>query len=87
MTTRKKNKLEPKKAAKKTREPKAQANKAEQSPAVCSVNDCVKTVPQSTKQFFSELLAIYGNKYYILLLGAAVGFTAGIVVDHLFIKG
>jgi hypothetical protein len=87
MVTRKKSKSEPKRVAKKVREPKVRANKAEQSPAACAVSDCVKAAPQDAKQFFSELLAIYGNKYYILLLGAAVGFTAGIVVDHLFIKG
>lgn len=86
MATRKKSKLQPKKVAKKTREPKAQASKTEQSGA-CSFSDCVKTAPQSAGEFFSSLLSIYGNKYYILLLGAAVGFTAGIVVDHLFIKG
>lgn len=87
MVTRKKSKSEPKKVAKKTRASKAQASKTEQSPAACSLSDCVKTAPQGAREFFSELLAIYGNKYYILLLGAAVGFAAGVVVDHLFIKG
>lgn len=85
MATRKKSKSEPKKVAKKVREPKVQASKTQQAVS-CSISDCVKKTPQNTKEFFSELLAIYGNKYYILLLGAAVGFTAGVVVDHLFIK-
>jgi len=87
MVTRKKSKSEPKKVAKKVREPKVRANKAEQSSAACAVSDCVKAAPQGAKELFSELLAIYGNKYYILLLGAAVGFAAGVVIDHLFIKG
>lgn len=86
MTTRKKSKSEPKKVAKKTSEPKAQASKTKQSPAACSISHCVKTAPQSAGEFFSELLAIYGNKYYILLLGATIGFAVGMTVDHLLIK-
>jgi hypothetical protein len=87
MVTRKKSKPETQKAPKKARAAKAPATKPEQAPISNADTRCVSSCPQDAKQFFSKLLAIYGNKYYILLAGASVGFMIGVVVDHLLIKG
>jgi hypothetical protein len=86
MATRKKSKSESTKTPKKARAPKAKTEKTEQPQPLEVASSCESSCPQDTKQFFSKLLAIYGNKYYILLLGTSLGFVAGVVIDHLFIK-
>lgn len=77
MVTKKKSKPEPQKTAKKARPSKAPATGA----------SCAATCQQNAKQLFSKLLSVRGNKHYTLLLCASVGFVAGVVVDHLLIKG
>lgn len=77
MATRKKSNTRGKKST-----ARSKAKNEGVAPTLCAGN-CA----QNAKEFFSKLLSIYGNKHYILLLGASVGFVAGVAVDHLFIKG
>jgi hypothetical protein len=87
MATRKKSKPETQKAPKKARASKTAMPKSEQASVLSTDTSCMSSCPQDTKELLSKLLAIYGSKYYILLAGASVGFTIGVVVDHLLIKG